>query len=172
MTEQVGRPTILPEMMKEPLYSQIIEKIESGCNNREIYTNLHVSAGTFNKWRDANIEAYDAAKAVARSNLLDLAESALASKLTVRTLKETETIYDAQGKVEKIKVKEKELDKDSLVAMMIAKAANPELYNPVEYRRLQQEEAGSNDLKAKIEEMNKYSLNGYVTPEIEAPTDF
>ena len=26
-----GRPTILPKMYEEPLFSQIIDKIESGC---------------------------------------------------------------------------------------------------------------------------------------------
>ncbi|ECM1961761.1 hypothetical protein SB06_25260, partial [Salmonella enterica subsp. enterica serovar Tennessee] len=113
---------ILPKMYEEPLFSQIIDKIESGCNDKEIYTNLHCSAKTFRKWRDDNIKAYDEAKSIARGNLLELAESALASKLTVRTLKETETIYDADGNVEKVKVKERELDKDSLVAMMVAKA--------------------------------------------------
>ena len=41
-----GRPTILPKMYEEPLFSQIIDKIESGCNDREIYTNLHCSAKT------------------------------------------------------------------------------------------------------------------------------
>ena len=89
-----GRPTILPKMYEEPLFSQIIDKIESGCNDREIYTSLHCSAKTFRKWRDDNIKAYDEAKGIARGNLLELAESALASKLTVRTLKETETIYE------------------------------------------------------------------------------
>ena len=170
--KKVGRPTILPEMSQEPLYSEIIDKIESGCNDREIYTALHVSAKTFRVWRDAHIKAYDEAKKVARSNMLELAESALASKMTVRTIKETETLYDEHGKVKSVKVKEKELDKDSLVAMFIAKAGNPELYNPTEWRRLQQEEAGSNDLKQKIEEMNKYSLEHYQAPEVQAPTDF
>ena len=111
-TQNGGRPTILPKMYEEPLFSQIIDKIESGCNDREIYTSLHCSAKTFRKWRDDNIKAYDEAKSIARGNLLELAESALASKLTVRTLKETETIYDADGNIEKVKVKEKELDKD------------------------------------------------------------
>ena len=96
-----GRPTILPKMYEEPLFSQIIDKIESGCNDREIYTNLHCSAKTFRKWRDDNIKAYDEAKSIARGNLLELAESALASKLTVRTLKETETIHHADGNLEK-----------------------------------------------------------------------
>ena len=96
----------------------------------------------------------------------------MASKLTVRTLKETETIYDADGNVEKVKVKEKELDKDSLVAMMVAKAGNPELYNPTEWRRLQQEESSSNDLKAKIEELDDYKLSKYKTPKIEVPKGF
>ena len=167
-----GRPTILPKMYEEPLFSQIIDKIESGCNDREIYTSLHCSAKTFRKWRDDNIKAYDEAKGIARANLLELAESALASKLTVRTLKETETIYDADGNVEKVKVKEKEMDKDSLVAMMVAKAGNPELYNPTEWRRLQQEDSNSNDLKAKIEELDDYKLSKYETPEIEAPKGF
>ena len=99
-TQKGGRPTILPKMYEEPLFSQIIDKIESGCNDREIYTSLHCSAKTFRKWRDDNIKAYDEAKSIARGNLLELAESALASKLTVRTLKETETIYDADGNVE------------------------------------------------------------------------
>lgn len=167
-----GRPTILPEMYKEPLFSQIIDKIESGCNDREIYTSLHCSAKTFRTWRDDNIKAYEDAKSVSRANLLELAESALASKMTVRTVKETETIYDADGKVEKVKVKEKELDKDSLVAMFIAKAGNPELYNPTEWRRLQQEESSAHDLKAKIEELDDYKLSKYETPEIEVPEGF
>ena len=130
-TQNGGRPTILPKMYEEPLFSQIIDKIESGCNDREIYTSLHCSAKTFRKWRDDNIKAYDEAKSIARGNLLELAESALASKLTVRTLKETETIYDADGNVEKVKVKEKELDKDSLVAMMVAKAGNLNFITPL-----------------------------------------
>ena len=83
-TQNGGRPTILPKMYEEPLFSQIIDKIESGCNDREIYTSLHCSAKTFRKWRDDNIKAYDEAKSIARGNLLELAESALASKLTVR----------------------------------------------------------------------------------------
>ena len=173
MQEQKGgRPTILPKMYEEPLFSQIIDKIESGCNDREIYTHLHCSAKTFRKWRDDNRKAYDEAKSVSRANLLELAESALASKMTVRTLKETETIYDADGKVEKTKVKEKELDKDSLVAMFIAKAGNPELYNPTEWRRLQQEESSAHDLKAKIEELDDYKLSNYETPKIEVPEGF
>lgn len=167
-----GRPTILPKMHEEPLYSEILEKIESGCNDREIYTALHCSRATFVKWREAHIEAYNDAKAVSRSTLLELAESALASKMTVRTLKETETIYDASGKVEKVKIKEKELDKDSLVAMFIAKAGNPELYNPTEWRRLQQEESSAHDLKAKIEELDDYKLSNYETPAIEVPEGF
>ena len=158
-TQNGGRPTILPKMYEEPLFSQIIDKIESGCNDREIYTSLHCSAKTFRKWRDDNIKAYDEAKSIARGNLLELAESALASKLTVRTLKETETIYDADGNVEK-------------VAMMVAKAGNPELYNPTEWRRLQQEESSSNDLKAKIEELDDYKLSKYETPKIEVPEGF
>ncbi|AOQ30147.1 small terminase [Lactococcus phage 17W12M] len=76
-----GRPTILPKMYEEPLFSQIIDKIESGCNDREIYTSLHCSAKTFRKWRDDNIKAYDEAKSIARGNLLELAESALASSI-------------------------------------------------------------------------------------------
>lgn len=173
MQEQKGgRPTILPEMYKEPLFSKIIDKIESGCNDREIYTHLHCSAKTFRKWRDDNRKAYDEAKSVSRANLLELAESALASKMTVRTLKETETIYDASGNIEKVKVKEKELDKDSLVAMFIAKAGNPELYNPTEWRRLQQEESSAHDLKAKIEELDDYKLSNYETPKIEVPEGF
>ena len=167
-----GRPTILPKMYEEPLFSQIIDKIESGCNDREIYTSLHCSAKTFRTWRDDNRNAYDEAKSVSRANLLELAESALASKMTVRTVKETETIYDASGNVEKVKVKEKELDKDSLVAMFIAKAGNPELYNPTEWRRLQQEESSAHDLKAKIEELDDYKLSKYETPEIEVPEGF
>lgn len=167
-----GRPTILPKMYEEPLFSQIIDKIESGCNDREIYTSLHCSAKTFRTWRDDNRKAYDEAKSVSRANLLELAESALASKMTVRTLKETETIYDASGNVEKVKVKEKELDKDSLVAMFIAKAGNPELYNPTEWRRLQQEESSAHDLKAKIEELDDYKLSKYETPEIKVPEGF
>ena len=173
MQEQKGgRPTILPKMYEEPLFSQIIDKIESGCNDREIYTHLHCSAKTFRKWRDDNRQAYDEAKSVSRANLLELAESALASKMTVRTLKETETIYDESGNVEKVKVKEKELDKDSLVAMFIAKAGNPELYNPTEWRRLQQEESSAHDLKAKIEELDDYKLSNYETPKIEVPDGF
>ena len=173
MQEQKGgRPTILPKMYEEPLFSQIIDRIESGCNDREIYTHLHCSAKTFRKWRDDNIKAYDEAKSVSRANLLELAESALASKMTVRTVKETETIYDENGNVEKVKVKEKELDKDSLVAMFIAKAGNPELYNPTEWRRLQQEESSAHDLKAKIEELDDYKLSNYETPKIEVPEGF
>ena len=76
-TQNGGRPTILPKMYEEPLFSQIIDKIESGCNDREIYTSLHCSAKTFRKWRDDNIKAYDEAKSIARGNLLELAESAL-----------------------------------------------------------------------------------------------
>ena len=34
-TQNGGRPTILPKMYEEPLFSQIIDKIESGCNDRE-----------------------------------------------------------------------------------------------------------------------------------------
>ena len=56
--------------------------------------------------------------------------------------------------------------------MMVAKAGNPELYNPTEWRRLQQEEASSNDLKAKIEELDDYKLSKYETPEIKAPKGF
>ena len=171
--KKVGRPTILPEMSEEPLYSEIIDKIESGCNDREIYTALHVSAKTFRIWRDAHRKAYDEAKAVARSNMLELAESALASKMTVRTLKETETIYNSDGTVDKIKVKEKELDKDSLVAMFIAKAGNPEVWNPSEYRRLQLEEKQGNDLKDVIKDVSTYDVKQYSLPEnIEVPEGF
>ena len=63
-TQNGGRPTILPKMYEEPLFSQIIDKIESGCNDREIYTSLHCSAKTFRKWRDDNIKAYDEAKGI------------------------------------------------------------------------------------------------------------
>ena len=56
--------------------------------------------------------------------------------------------------------------------MMVAKAGNPELYNPTEWRRLQQEESSAHDLKAKIEELDDYKLSNYKTPEIEAPKGF
>lgn len=171
--QKVGRPTILPEMMKEEMTNDILDKIEQGCNDREIYSALHVSAKTFRVWREANRKAYDEAKAQARANLLGLAESALASKMNVRTLKETETLYNPDGSVKGYKVKEKELDKDSLVAMMVAKAGNPELYNPTEWRRLQQEEKKGSDLKEAIEEITKFNIKNYQEPEgIQAPKDF
>ena len=56
--------------------------------------------------------------------------------------------------------------------MMVAKAGNPELYNPTEWRRLQQEQSNSSDLKAKIEELDDYKLSNYKTPEIEVPKGF
>ena len=31
-----GRPTILPKMYEEPLFSQIIDKIESGCGGGNV----------------------------------------------------------------------------------------------------------------------------------------
>lgn len=172
-TEKIGRPTILPKMLEPEMTKEILDKIEEGCNDREIYSALHVSAKTFRVWREANRTAYDEAKAQARANLLDLAESALASKMSVRTLKETETLYNPDGTVKGYKVKEKELDKDSLVAMMVAKAGNPELYNPTEWRRLQQEEQNGSDLKRAIENMTKFDVKNYEEPEgIKAPTDF
>ena len=56
--------------------------------------------------------------------------------------------------------------------MMVAKAGNPELYNPTEWRILQQEESNSHDLKAKIEELDDYKLSKYETPKIEVPKGF
>ena len=56
--------------------------------------------------------------------------------------------------------------------MMVAKAGNPELYNPTEWRRLQHEESSAHDLKAKIEELDDYKLSKYKTPEIEVPEGF
>ena len=55
---------------------------------------------------------------------------------------------------------------------MVAKAGNPELYNPTEWRRLQQEESNAHDLKAKIEELDDYKLSKYKTPEIKVPEGF
>lgn len=173
MTEKkVGRPTILPEMMTEEMTEQILEKVAEGCYDIEIYKALHVSAATFRKWRDANIEAYDKAKALARSNMLSAAESAIMSKLQPRTLSETETIYEADGKVKSVKVKEKQLDSDSLIAMFVAKAANPELWNPSEYRRLQLEEKSGNDLKDAIDKITTYDVNKYQAPEITIPEGY
>lgn len=171
-TKKVGRPTILPEMMTPKMTEQILEKVAEGCYDIEIYKALHVSAATFRKWRDANIEAYESAKAVARANMLSAAESAIMSKLQPRTLTETETTYEADGSVKMTKVKEKQLDSDSLIAMFVAKAANPELWNPSEYRRLQLEEKSGNDLKEAIDKITTYDVNKYAEPVIEPPRGF
>lgn len=55
--------------------------------------------------------------------------------------------------------------------MMVAKAGNPELYNPTEWRRLQQEESSAHDLKAKIEELDDYKLQ-VRNSKIEVPKGF
>lgn len=173
MTEKkVGRPTILPEMLEPEMTAEILEKVSEGCYDIEIYKALHVSAATFRKWKEANKEAYDEAKKIARSGMLDVAESALMAKLQPRVLKETETKYNAAGEVVDVKVKEKTLDSDSLIAMFVAKAGNPELWNPSEYRRLQLEEKSGNDLKEAIDKITTYDIKKYQAPEIQAPEGF
>ena len=165
----VGRPSPLDFMMTPEGTEQILEKVESGCSDREIYRGLHCGPGTFRKWRDANIEAYDEAKSNARKTMLGLAESALASKLQVRELTETEVTYDEQGNIKSKKVKTKQLDVDSLTAMFIAKAANPELYNRSEYQRLQIDSEKGDSIKEAIDTLIQYDVKKYDTPEIEAP---
>lgn len=171
MTEKkkTGRPSPIDWMMTPEGTAEILRQVEDGLNDIEIYKALHTSATMFRRWRDANIEAYDEAKSNARKTMLGLAESALASKLQVRELTETEITYDEQGNVKSKKVKTKQLDVDSLTAMFIAKAANPELYNRSEYQRLQIDSEKGDSIKEAIDTLIQYDVKKYKTPEIEAP---
>ena len=57
--------------------------------------------------------------------------------------------------------------------MFIAKAGNPEVWNPSEYRRLQLEEKQGNDLKDVIQDISTYDVKQYSLPEnIEVPEGF
>lgn len=161
-------------MMKPEVTEQILEKIADGIADYEIYKSLHTSSITFRKWRDAHIDAYDNAKKVARSNMLSLAESALQAKLKPRTLTETETVYEADGKtIKSIKVKTKEYDIDTNASIFVAKAGNPQLYDGVNFAKIKEAEMGAIELKEAIEATSKYNLENYEEPKgIEAPTDF
>lgn len=168
----VGRPSPLEDMLKPDMTAEILEKVESGCSDIEIYKKLHCSASTFRKWRDANLEAYDKAKEMSRKNMLSLAESALAAKLQVRELKETEISYDENGNVKSTKVKTKEYDVDTVAAMFVAKAANPELWNRSEYQRLLIDGDKGNKIKEAIDSLLDYKLDKYEAPEVEVPEGF
>ena len=167
-----GRPSMLPEMMKPEMTEQILEKVAEGCYDIEIYKSLHTSAQTFAKWREANREAYDEAKSIARTNMLSLAESALQRKLTPHTAEETEIEYDGDGNIIKRKVKTKHYEPDSIVSMFVAKAGNMALYDPVNYRRLQLEEKTDDKIKDVIEALQQYPLSKYETPiEVQPPSE-
>ena len=57
--------------------------------------------------------------------------------------------------------------------MFVAKAGNPELWNPAEWRRLKNEEKGSDKLAEVARELSGYSLSKYKEPtQIEPPVDF
>ena len=176
MTQEIkktGRPSNLDYLMSPEGTEQALEKIREGCSDIDIYKPLHMGAVTFRKWREANIKAYDEAKQLAKSNMLGLAESALQAKLRPRVIKETETLYNPDGSIKSKRVKEKELDSDSLIAMFVAKAGNPELWNASEWRRIKNEEKGKDKLAEAIAELSEYKLGNYQEPEnIEAPTDF
>ena len=169
-----GRPSALDDMMKPEVTQQILDKVADGIADYEIYKSLHTSSTTFRKWRDANINAYDKAKTIARSNMLSLAESALQAKLKPRTLTETETIYEADGKtIKSIKVKTKEYDIDTNASIFVAKAGNPRLYDGVNFAKIKEAEQGAVELKEAIEATSKYNLDNYEVPQgIEAPVDF
>ena len=169
-----GRPSALDEMMTPEITQEILDKVADGVADYEIYKALHTSSITFRKWRDANIDAYDDAKKVARSNMLSLAESALQAKMRPRTLTETETVYEADGKtIKSIKVKTKEYDIDTNASIFVAKAGNPQLYDGVNFAKIKEAEMGAMELKEAIEATSKYNLENYEVPEgIEVPTDF
>lgn len=169
-----GRPSAFDDMMKPKITQQILEKVAEGVSDHEIYKAMHSSAFTFNKWRNANAKAYDEARTIARSNMLSLAESALQAKMNRRTLTETETIYEADGKTIKgYKVKTKEYDIDTNASIFVAKAGKPTLYDPVNFAKVKEVEIGAGELRKAIEETRRYDLDKYETPSgIEAPTDF
>lgn len=172
--KSAGRPSALNDMMTPEVTEQILEKVKDGLADYEIYKSLHTSSTTFRKWRDANINAYDEAKVIARANMLSLAESALQAKLKPRTLTETETLYEADGKtIKSFKVKTKEYDIDTNASIFIAKAGNPKLYDPVNFAKIKEAEMGAVELREAIEATSKYNLDNYEAPAgIEAPTDF
>lgn len=169
-----GRPSAFDDMMKPDVTADILKKIADGCADYEIYKALHTSALTFRKWRDANIKAYDDAKELARSNMLSLAESALQAKMKRHTLVETETVYEADMKTVKLhRVKTKEIDPDTNASMFVARAGNPQLYDPVNFAKIKEAEVGASELREAIEATKRYDLNNYETPDgIEAPVDF
>lgn len=171
--KKTGRPSNLSYIMTEEGTEEVLEKVREGCSDIDIYKPLHMSALTFRKWRDAHIKEYDEAKTFAQSNMLSLAESALQAKLRPRVVTETEILYNEDGSIKSKRVKEKELDIDSLTAMFVAKAGNPELWNPAEWRRLKNEEKGSDKLAEVARELSGYNLSKYKEPEhIEPPVDF
>lgn len=169
-----GRPSALDDMMKPEITQEILDKIADGVADYEIYKSLHTSSRTFNKWRDAHISEYDEAKAVARSNMLSLAESALQAKMKAHTLTETETVYEADMKTVKLyRVKTKEVDPDTNASMFVARAGNPQLYDPVNFAKIKEAEKGASDLREAIEATKRYNLDNYEVPDgIEAPVDF
>ena len=169
-----GRPSMLPLMNSDEVKQQILDKVMEGLSDYDIYTQMHVGYRTFKKWKEQNIEDYNNARDVRHKRMLALAEGALVSKLQTRVIKETETKTDADGNVLYTITKEKEKEPDTLASMFVAKAVNPELWNPAEWKKLQNEEVGAREIKHAIEQLNDYSVRDVTPPpvEIEAPKEY
>lgn len=171
----MAKPSKIPMLNEPDTKAMILKHVSEGMTDQELYKILHVSNVTFKKWKDLpeNQEDYFQAKKAMYDNLLSIAESGLKKKAEGLTLTEEEVEYDGQGKVTKRKVKSKQTAPDTLALMFIAKAGNPEVWNPSEYRRLQLEEKQGNDLKDVIKDISTYDVKQYSLPEnIEVPEGF
>mgnify|MGYP004589011375 CR=1 FL=1 len=171
----MAKPSKIPLLNEPETKAMILKHVSEGMTDKELYKVLSVSNMTFKKWKDLpeNKDDYLQAKREMYENLLSIAESGLKKKAEGLTLTEEEIEYDGEGNITKRKVKNKQTAPDTLALMFIAKAGNPEVWNPSEFRRLQLEEKQGNDLKDVIKDVTTYNVRNYKEPEgITAPEGF
>ncbi|MQW21988.1 MULTISPECIES: bacteriophage terminase small subunit [unclassified Lactococcus] len=148
---QLARESKLEILNSPETTEEILELVSEGYYDKDIYKELKISNATFKKWKDEHALDYKKAKAKSVGVALKSAENGLMKKLQGGVNREEifNYNYDEDGNETLIskQVKTKEFPPDTLAVMFTLKAGNPEKWNYAEFKRLELDNQGNDELK-------------------------
>lgn len=147
----------------------ILDKVEEGLSDYQIYTALAVSSSTFHLWKQEHQQEYTDAKDQFAINSLELVERKLNKKIYGGWRRKERYEIDESGKEVLVSVERQQVDPELNAIMFFLKNRAPEKWNLIEITKIKQEDNANENLRKIVQDLSKYDVKNYEPEEDEYP---
>ena len=152
----------------------ILNNVENGLNDYQIYTALGVASSTFNVWKKEHEQEYNDAKEIANVKALELVESHLNKKIFGGWRIKQRYEIDDNGIEKLVSYERQQVNPELNAIMFYLKNKAPDQWNSLEIAKLKQDENKTENLREIVQNLSKYDVKNYEQQAIEydIPPDF